>query len=165
MINRRHFLWIGVGIASALSVTLPFWRGRDGPLGATLSDTVRALVDQIVPRDEYPGAIDLDVQVKVMEAIAGNPSLLANIRTTQTWIESRFGAAHDWHAIAAAALAEAPASPQYLFVAWLRGETLRLYYGDPRAWPGLGYPHPPQPLGFLDYRLPPKQTRNDGQAA
>jgi len=38
-----------------------------------------------------------------------------------------------------------------------RNKTIRLFYSHPYSWKKLGYNGPPQPIGFMDYYLPPKK--------
>ena len=37
-----------------------------------------------------------------------------------------------------------------------RKMTIKFYYSHPYSWKKLGYNGPPQPVGFMDYYLPPK---------
>ncbi len=47
-------------------------------------------------------------------------------------------------------------SPARRAFARTREDAFAAFYGDPRAWPGIGYRGPPQPEGFPDYDRPPQ---------
>ena len=44
------------------------------------------------------------------------------------------------------------------FFANFRVLVIKLYYSHPYSWKKLAYEGPPQPIGFPDYHLPPKQV-------
>lgn len=45
-----------------------------------------------------------------------------------------------------------------LFFVRFRETIIKLYYSNPAVWKRLSYNGPPQPIGFMDYYLPPKQV-------
>lgn len=153
---RRRFLLAALGAASLIAAR--FWWKQPDERSLTPGEaaTLRHLVDQIVPRDEFPGAADLGVDVLIAAAVAEYEQRFLETRHAIRWIENAAGPAFDWPQALHAAMALPDGSPPHLFVEWLRVETLKRFYADPRAWAGIGYLHPPQPDGFPDYQSAPE---------
>lgn len=160
---RRRFLWL-LGAAASVAGGAWWWRTAAPALAAGEVAGLSRLVDQLIPRDDYPGAVDLAVDVAIAAAIAESGARLRLAREALPWLERAAGEAADWSRALDAAWAQPAAAPSRRFVHWLRLEAMKRYYADPRAWPGLGYPHPPQPAGYADYRAAPAVVEPDDRS-
>jgi Gluconate 2-dehydrogenase subunit 3 len=128
-----------------------------------------AWIDTLAPSEpDFPGALALGVAEKIEAAIARNPQYAALINTAMQWIEARARDARSTSfaklsgldrqkIVAAAAASNVGSVPRTFFQASL-DDTLFHTYADPRAWVGLHYAGPPQPIGFLDHAIAPKAT-------
>jgi hypothetical protein len=133
------------------------------PAGGTLHPAIEQALDIILPDGEFPGHAATGVAAKLLEHF-GKPSslqvfLAEFVRTLDNLAEARgeahFVALSERAKVAVIADAEQQRIPGYLF---LRNEAMQMHYSSPTAWPPLGFDHPPQPLGFLDYASPPRNA-------
>lgn len=165
--TRRRFLGMaGVSLLTALSAA--WWvRRKDMSTGGNTS--FRTWIDTLAPSEpDFPGALALGVAEKIEAAIARNPQYSILTNTAMQWIEARARDAgsssfaklselNRQEIVAAAAASDVGSVPRTFFQASL-DDTLFHTYADPRAWVGLNYAGPPQPIGFLDHAIAPKAT-------
>jgi hypothetical protein len=172
MPSRRTFLFAGIAGATALAAAA-WWRaGHEAPpvvagassgLGpdasAVLEAVIPAFLDGALPADrEAAGAAVRDTLARVGLAIAGlppaaqkelgelfallgfAPARIALARVTSPWPEAReddvAAFLERWRASGFLLFRSAYAAlHQLVFAAW---------YGNPAAWPAIGYPGPPR---------------------
>jgi len=128
---------------------------------------LRAWVDTLVPAEpDFPGALALGVADRISNAIRRDPQYAKLTQEALNWIDTRarmLGGASfaelpesgRQNVVAAAAASAAGSTPRTFFQASL-DDALFHTYADPRAWVGLGYAGPPQPVGFPDHVSAPK---------
>ena len=162
--TRRHFL--GLAGASMLAA-LGAWWSRKPAKPVSPDANLRAWVDTLVPAEPgFPGALALGVADRISSAIQRDPQYAKLTQEALNWIDARAREAGRTrfadlpesgrqNVVAAAAASAAGSAPRTFFQASL-DDTLFHTYADPRAWVGLGYAGPPQPVGFLDHASAPK---------
>jgi hypothetical protein len=132
-------------------------------------ETLRALVDTLIPADETPAASALGVDRGLTEFALRAEGYRRLVEEGAAWLDRAaralgakgFAAATSEQRIAVVRQAErarANTLPR-LFFERVRADALSLYYAQPAAWPALGYAGPPQPGGFLDFEQPPSRRR------
>jgi gluconate 2-dehydrogenase gamma chain len=177
--SRRDFLKAGTAAATATAVACGGGESRFRVLSEAEALTLAAACDQIVPKDEDPGASEADVVVFIDRQLATRAKRdltrwRAGLRGLDASARRRFGVAFaeaafddqtalltdlergvaeaaDWSGIAPAA-----------FFRLLRDHTMMGFYGDPRhggnkeraSWRMLGVPDPPI-RGRLHETAPP----------
>jgi hypothetical protein len=170
-ITRRSWLKLAAGSATLAILGGLAWQFRRARLRLhPVTDLERAMivriVDLLVPRDETPGAVDLNVHERVIDKIESNRTLARVYAGMLLGLDRDARAKHgaDFLALDTArqegllrALSE---TPPYTLGArgfrQLRDDTMRFYYARPEVWPSLGFDGPPQPGGFMDYTNPPR---------
>lgn len=174
-IPRRFFLKLGVSFA-ALGILGGFLSRRwlvgrvPDPITPAEIAIVSRCVDILIPADDSPGALDLDVHKQLLSQAEHNAQLRDRLKQGCTWLDDQAQQRHASHylvlapddqilLVAAAEQAEEGSVPQRFFTR-LRDFSMRHYYSDARSWPQLGYQGPPQPLGFPDYQSPPLPDRS-----
>lgn len=162
--SRRRFLWgsLLVGCASLV--------GRlkgESVSSDDLTACLQAWVETLVPTDALSaGAGSLMIHLKVIEKAAGIAQYRRLLEMGVIWANTQakqqgatsFAALKPEQAEAVVAEAEASglnAIPGLFFYHTLR-DTKHYYYLDAGSWPGVGFPHTPQPLGFMDFAEAPK---------
>jgi gluconate 2-dehydrogenase subunit 3-like protein len=132
-------------------------------------DTLRALVDTLIPRDDTPAASELGVDQALTEIVRRREDYRRLVEEGAAWLDKAartlgakgFAAASDEQRIVVVRQAERAGTktlPRLLFER-VRSDALSLYYAQPAAWPSLNYAGPPQPAGFLDFEQPPPTRR------
>lgn len=160
-LSRRHFLQLtGAGL-----VSMPLGCGDSPSRQAGMPDGVLdAYLDTLLPDDGTPGAVALEVPVKVRALLRRKRALQPVYAAGTRWLEAHARQAHD-RGFAACALTERDALVRQLseqdddllkrfFHKSLRHARM-FFYSDPRAWAALGLTGAPQPAGFMDYTQPP----------
>ncbi|WP_309005840.1 gluconate 2-dehydrogenase subunit 3 family protein [Pelagicoccus sp. SDUM812005] len=162
---RRHFLVI---------VAASVWWADLGrlfglPMGGTPADWsvgVRRWVDTLLPRDgSSPAASELQVHQQIVAKAAETPHYTRLLRAGMQWADkqardrnaSSFLSLHEAGREAIVAQAEAMGTktmPGMFFYQTLK-DARQFYYEHAASWPGVGFPHAPQPLGFPDYAEAP----------
>ena len=165
-ITRRH--WLKLAAVGSLVASASGWLSKCLAQSTDHDDfslTLNACVDCLVPADYTPGAVELDVVNKLLQAGARQPTFLKLLQHGCAWLDEQArasGAAnfaglaeHDRDAVMERAAGGEAGSLEYVFFMATRDAVFIHYYSDPRSWAGLRYPGPPQPQGFLDYAEPP----------
>lgn len=164
-VSRRRFVWV--------TALIGLW-ARFGQLFAAKveagDDEVEALgawVDTLFPEDDQsPSGSALGVHVQVLDkaaAIAPYQTLLSGgLRWANAQAVARGAASFAALDVEAreAVVAEAEAmgnqrAPGLFFYHTLK-DAREFYYGHEASWAGVGFPHTPQPYGFVDYMEVPK---------
>ena len=126
--------------------------------------TVAALLDLLLPDGEFPGhratAVLERLQPQMPEGGKWAPWLARAVDLVDARARQR--GAEDFLSLPAAERESlwaelAGRSPPYRFFYVLREKVMRLHYTHPAAWQALGFPHAPQPIGFLDYEHAPRK--------
>ena len=168
MLNRRAFL--GAAITSLLAVSGLVWLRRRWPYLSLWSKDKRvlvALVDTLVPTDESPGAIDLGVHERLLDAARNSSQLRRQLRVGAQWLNQSAQRAFEDHfgeldlerrEQIVAQLVEA--GEQDGFFRSVRSFVMRDYYAHAEVFASLHYSGPPQPAGFMDYTQPPGGDTN-----
>ena len=171
MLTRRQFLaWPFIAIAySAMADRSARLAASHDVQGVDLDAVFDSYVDALLPDDETPGAIALDVHRKLrlqatMEAglVSGRALLIrVGCRELERLANERYGRGFAQLPLARrdaiiGVLAEAPRGSALQRFFWrTRYDAFALYYSHPRAWQGLGNIGPPQPLGYMDFASKP----------
>lgn len=170
-LTRRRFLLLGA-ISGALGLLggLVFRRRRPARDLTPLTQDEQALLarylDLLIPADETPGALDLGVHRRLFDRAAENDYLRNLLHQGCAWVERESGtepflalSEDAQHALIARSERSERESVPYRLFERLRHFAFHDFYGDARSWASLGYQGPPQPLGFPDYRQPPRVHR------
>jgi hypothetical protein len=165
MLTRRRLLAAAGRIIVAMGALATVWRGRAA--AAPDARTFPAYLDTLIPADaEGPGALQVGVPERLIALAAADKGYAALIEQFAQWLDERArtlggvgfadldGAARE--TIVRAAADSAAGSPARRAFARTRNDAFAAFYGDPRAWPAIGYRGPPQPDGFPDYDRPPQ---------
>ena len=132
-----------------------------------MATCLQAWVETLLPTDDLSvGAGSLMIHLKVIEKADGISQYRSLLELGVVWANSaakRHGAS-SFAALkpeqAEAVVAEAEASGLNAVSGLFFYHTLRdakhYYYLDAASWPGVGFPHTPQPLGFMDFTEAPK---------
>ncbi len=164
--TRRRIIAFSGG--SLLLALIGWWpRRKSTAPEASGHANLRAWVDTLMPAEpDFPGAIALGVGDKIAAAIERDPAYAKLTLAAMNWLDLRareegvaaFAELPEAHraAIVAAAAASAVGSPQRTFFQASLDDALFHAYADSRAWAGLGYAGPPQPIGFPDHAVAPK---------
>lgn len=169
LFNRRRIL--NITGASFLVAAFAWWQARmnRGPSTEVpaAQATLRAWIDTLVPAEpDFPGALALGVAERIERAIQQEPAYAKLRAQALAWVDDRARESGGTHfadlaleqrsQIVAAAAASAPGSAVRTFFQATLDDALFHTYADQRAWVGLGYAGPPQPLGFPDFAAAPK---------
>lgn len=162
-LSRRGILKALLGGALALGATTAQSRATQGLFGG--KDTFAAFLDTLIPEDGMsPNASTLDIPAAVLAQAEGK-TYARLIEAGCLWLDGR---AQDQHGLGFAALTPAQRIPivqradqaprgsvENVFFRAVLDDAMERYYADPRAWSGLGFQGPPQPVGFPDFMLAP----------
>ena len=166
--SRRQIMALTGG--SLLTALLTWWPRAKPPAPATAASRqadLRAWVDTLLPAEpDFPGGLALGAAEQLAAAIEREPVYGKLFQEALVWLDARTaevgGAAFAdlsesrRHAIVTAAAASAAGSTARTIFQASLDDALFHTYADPRAWSGLGYAGPPQPIGFPDYAAAPK---------
>jgi len=169
MLTRRRLVEaagrIGM-VAWSVGALATVWRGRAAQAAAD-ARTFPAYLDTLIPADaEGPGALQLGVPERLSAVTATDAGYASLVEQFARWLDERARALggvgfadldrEARETIVRAAEQAAAESPARRAFARTREDAFAAFYGDPRAWPGIGYRGPPQPEGFPDYSQPPQ---------
>ena len=163
--KRRTFLqFIGLGAVAGLGGWL--WTRYHGNRALTADEqlTLKAFLDTLIPADDTPGAIDLDVHSRILAQAVRDTHyrrlVHAGCRTLDKLALSsknrpfrELGMAPRDSVVHA--LVQSEDDKRHGFFKSTQRRAFNFYYSDPRSWPGMCYAGPPQPRGFMDYKQPP----------
>ena len=163
--KRRTFLqFIGLGAVTGLGGWL--WTRYHDNRALTTNEqlTLKAFLDTLIPADDTPGAIDLDVHSRILAQAARNAHyrrlVHAGCRTLDNLALS--SKSRPFHKLGLTprdavvhALVRSEGDKRHRFFDSTQRRAFHFYYSDPRSWPGVCYAGPPQPRGFTDYKQPP----------
>ena len=153
--------------SSLLLALITQWLRLDEPASANSRQAdFRAWIDTLLPAEpDFPGALTLGVDVRIVAAIEREPAYSRLAQEAWIWLDQRSrqagGAFSELpesgrQAIVAAAAASPMGTAQRTFFQASLDDALFHAYADPRAWAGLGYAGPPQPIGFPDHAKAPE---------
>jgi uncharacterized protein YwbE len=140
-----------------------------GPLDSSARETLEAVVDAIVPRDQDPGALDAGVPARILAHLSTRPEALKLYQAGLELVDrlARQSGASSFRALEGpererilSSLASTPDDPREaggLFLARVRRDVLALYWGAVVGQGVVGY-RPPL-SGYLEYANPPSETR------
>ena len=145
------------------------WAGAQQTLAALPTQDLRLLIDTLVPADESPGAVELGIHTAIETSIRAHADYQKLLLDGVAWLDRESERRYQ------ARFSELPGEPREFLLTVaensprnsaqrrlftvLRNDVIRRYYTHPDAWAQLGYPGPPQPLGFMDYSEPPAPPR------
>lgn len=118
-----------------------------------------SFVDQLIPADaQSPAASSLRVDSRLMQQAQKDPLYGKFLRAGCRWMNRQAGG--DFVQLPEAIkqqligwMESAPANSfPNRFFARIRHDAMSYYYSQPESWRGMGIDHPPQPLGYPDYR-------------
>ena len=128
------------------------------PFAANLS----AWIATLLPGDDSaPSALDLSLPAQILEKAARFPYYTALLTQGFAWTDSQaalrgsptFAALDEANRIEIIEYSETaePGSGPRLLFDHLHTNAIALYHGSAESWAAVGFPHAPQPLGFLDF--------------
>lgn len=166
--TRRRILTLAGG--ALLAALISWWPRRkpSTPLAmASRHADLRAWVDTLLPAEpDFPGGLALGVAERIAATIEREPAYAKLTREAWAWLDARtretgepdfaeLPASRRHDLVAEAAASALGSTPRTFFQATL-DDALFHAYADARAWVGLGYDGPPQPIGFPDHATAPK---------
>ena len=165
-ISRRQLLLYSVAMG-LLTWLLPA-RARQETSAQPSSETLKAYLDTLIPADETPSATQLGVDQQMLAKGRNDEGYQLALVVGTTWLDeqARERGARDFvsldgsagEAIVARAAEADSESVENLFFEITRTDAFLYYYARPESWHGItDYQGPPQPLGYMDYYLPPQK--------
>jgi hypothetical protein len=164
IVKRRQFLRVGIQSVSLLSLAYPGF----AVVAATQvvpATTLTAFIDTLIPQDETPAASQLGLASKLLQHAAQIENYTGLLVLGCQWLDTQakalaqlpFASLAEDQRVQLVALAEA--SPAGTIARQLfdhvRADLFEFYYTHPAVWPSLGLHGAPQPVGYLDYVMPP----------
>jgi hypothetical protein len=149
-----------IGAAAALALR-GFVALRPPRFDGHTARTATALVDRLIPADDLPGAVALQIDQRIVTETDLRQSLVDGV----SWLDAhaqRAGAADflgldeagQLAAMTAGWAAYDTAAEQMLSKLWYRSATL--YYSEAAVQQAYAYAGAPQPMGFADYQQAPR---------
>lgn len=134
---------------------------------SNLERGLQAWVEVLLPSDEYsPGAGQLNVHLDIIESAKPKRRYQQLLKLGIQWADAE---ASKLGALSFADLATEQAETLVsqaelmglqrmpgLFFHHTLNDAKKAYYVREESWSGVGFPHAPQPLGFMDYTEAPK---------
>lgn len=167
--TRRRF-FVGSALIWALSRVAHSRAAMPRSSASHADATLAAYVDVLIPADQTPSGTALGVEKQLLAAASERHDYQRLLGWGLDWLndqaQARYGrsfAESDESSrdaiVAQAAEAAYNTSPR-LFFEWTRTKAFFYYYARPESWRGITqYRGPTQPVGFLDYALPPRTQR------
>lgn len=168
-ISRRLFLKLSVG-AGLLASSGYIFKTVLWPSAVTPEETktLSSYVDTLIPPDITPAASQLNVPQMIISKSKSDRKYRRLIKKGCHWLDKQAGyfnadsfamlnEQNREHIVKIASEGERD-SLHGIFFERMRLDAFFCYYGIVESWKGLGYEGPPQPKGFPDYTLPPKEV-------
>ncbi len=168
--NRRQFLQRSL-LSAFLAYPHALYAGVILPF-LPRPDSLQALspyLDTLIPEDESPSATHLQVDQQILDKARRGTAYRRLLNQGCRWLdrEARRLGSKDFTSLSPAdretivkrAAAEKPGTLPRKFFDITRDAAMGFYYAHAESWKGLGYPGPPQPLGFVDHTQPPMKYR------
>jgi hypothetical protein len=166
LISRRRFLLFSVALG--LFARLLPARARQQTSAQPSSETLRAYLDTLIPADETPSASQLGTDRWMLAKGRKDEGYQLALVVGTTWLDeqARERGTRDFvsldlsarEAVVTRAAGADSESVENLFFEITRTDAMQHYYAQPESWRGIpGYQGPPQPLGYMDYYLPPQK--------
>ena len=148
------------------------WLRYDKPLTDDEQESLRFYLELLIPEDETPGATAAGIDRRLFERCTKQPYYRKTLREglirLSTMAAERFqqpfhrlSPAQAEQLITASEQAGADSLERILFIQ-LREDAFIDYYAQSTHWSSLCYQGPPQPMGYLNSRLPPEQCGMNG---
>lgn len=163
-ISRRFFIKSTTSAAFTVALGLLPYRSGAGALPQT--NTVSAYIDNLIPKDEFPGAIDLGADDFILHKSTADPLYGKTLDLGTSWLNKvaqkfnhqTFSSLPRTIQLKIMAYAEQQpiATLPHLFHHTLRDDVFSYYYFHPEIIAHFSYAGPPQPVGFPDFADPPK---------
>jgi hypothetical protein len=158
--SRRYLLAALAGMPLAALARRGLAALRPRP-NAHSARTVSAIVDQLIPAGDLPGAVALGIDQRILADTQLSQSLAAGV----AWLDAyarraraadflRLDEAGQMAALTAGWAAQDSAVEQLLSTLWYRCATL--YYSEAVVQQSYAYAGPPQPVGFADFQRAPR---------
>ncbi|NNE91285.1 MAG: hypothetical protein HKN23_06530 [Verrucomicrobiales bacterium] len=165
--SRRHFVKQASCAAAGSSAGLVAIGQTEREDATPLQIGLRAWMNTLLPPDDFsPGAGDLGVHFEIEQHAKSIHNYELLLQRGMKWADDQvkamgkadFAALDDEDRVKIIEVAEADEAensvPRQFFFHTLR-DGVNFYYGHSESWPGIGFPHPPQPIGFPDYARAP----------
>ena len=169
MRQARRRLFIGSALIWPLSrVTRS--RAAAPPSRSLAEATLGAYVDVLIPADQTPSGTALGVDKQLIVAARERREYQLLLEWGVDWLNNQAQARHGRNfaevdeagrdeIVAQTATADYNTRPR-VFFEWTRTKAFFHYYARPESWRGIvQYRGPTQPVGFIDYALPPRTDR------
>jgi hypothetical protein len=165
-ISRRRVLQYSVAMGLVARL-LPGCARQDTPAQPS-AKALKAYLDILIPADETPSASQLGVDREVLTKGHNNADYQRLLIFATSWLDeqARQRGKRDFvsldlsarESIVARAAEADNESLENLFFEITRTDAFLHYYARPESWHGIAdYRGPPQPVGFMDYYLPPEK--------
>ena len=162
-LTRRKIL---LGAAGGSVLGLGSWAWLSGRKPASPDDLIASVVDTIVPRDETPGALDLGLDLELIERLENNSKSRERVNNLLTVISEAAIQAHrrpftrlsqlDRESVLMSILEGENTAPGYVDMHRLRTTIFTWYYRSREVQSSLGYT---QPNRYPAYPGAPKRGR------
>ena len=164
--SRRLFLKLSLGAGLLASSGYIFktvlWPSQVTP---DESNTLSAYLDTLIPPDETPGAVQLNVPGMIISKSKTDRKYRRLIKKGCGWLDAqakysnadRFASLDEdnrQEIVKISSEGDRGSLPGTFFER-IRLDAFFFFYGTTESWKGLGYDGPPQPFGFPDYTSPP----------
>ena len=126
-----------------------------------LTTVFPAFIDTLIPADQTPSATELQVDKDIIHDLKQDKRYLNICLLGCVWLDKTAQEAYQ-QAFSALNFRQRSALVKTLaeqknnetaqfFFQYVRDKSFEYYYSKPQSWSGLGFNHPPQPLGYADY--------------
>jgi hypothetical protein len=143
----------------------PFWFASGNILAKSVvshdqwHQTLKVLLDEIIPADETPSATQLNVHNDILSYASGIPNYNLMLVEGTSWL-NQYSKQESFGAISKAkrievlnfAFASPPGSLSRVFVERIRNDAFRLYYQKQQSYSSILSMRPIQPFGYPDYQ-------------
>ena len=163
--ERRRFLQFVTSSALLGTSGYLIWRHFEpAPLGESEWAMLSRFLDELIPSDRSPGALEVGVLDELKELARKDGDYRRLLRYGVEWLEDQAQALgrslfttvdeRTAHQILSTAEAAAPERIERIFFLRISQDAFEAYYSKPESWEMLGYPGPPQPRGYIHPERP-----------